>query len=40
MTRKISNNIFSLDFMQPEAVGGKIVPATYEIYLCDKQSFL
>ena len=38
MTRKISNNIFSLDFMQPEAVGGKIVPATYEIYLCDKQS--
>lgn len=38
MTRKISNNIFSLDFMQVESVGGKIVPATYEIYLCDKLS--
>lgn len=38
MTRKISNNIFSLDFMQVEAVGGKTVPATYEIYLCDKLS--
>lgn len=38
MTRKISNNIFSLDFMQDEAVGGKTVPATYEIYLCDKFS--
>ena len=38
MTRKISNNIFSLDFMQKEAVGGKTVPATYEIYLCDRLS--
>lgn len=38
MTRKISNNIFSLDFMQSEAVGGKTVPATYEIYLCDELS--
>ena len=38
MTRKISNNIFSLDFMQKEAVGGKTVPATYEIYFCDKLS--
>ena len=35
MTRKISNNIFSLDFMQTEAVSGKTVPADYEIYLCD-----
>ena len=38
MTRKISNNIFSLDFMQMDAVSGKIIPATYEIYLCDKFS--
>ena len=38
MTRKISNNIFSLDFMQREAVGGKTVPATYELYFCDAQS--
>ena len=38
MTRKISNNMFSLDFMQTDAVGGKIVPATYEIYLCDMMS--
>ena len=38
MTRKISNNIFSLDFMQKEAVSGKTVPATYEIYLCDRLS--
>lgn len=34
-TRKISNNIFSLDFYQREAVGGKTVPATYELYICD-----
>lgn len=38
MTRKISNNIFSLDFLQTEAVSGKNVPAEYEIYLCDKLS--
>ena len=38
MTRRISNNIFSLDFMQSEAVGGKTVPAAYEIYLCDELS--
>ena len=38
MTRKISNNIFSLDFMQTEAASGKTVPADYEIYLCDKLS--
>ncbi|WP_294471299.1 BREX-1 system phosphatase PglZ type A [uncultured Ruminococcus sp.] len=38
MTRKISNNIFSLDFMQTEAVSGKTVPAEYEVYLCDKMS--
>lgn len=34
-TRKIANNIFSLEFYQPEAVGGKTIPATYEIYICD-----
>lgn len=34
-TRKISNNIFSLDFYQRKAVGGKTVPATYELYICD-----
>ena len=38
MTRRISNNIFSLDFMQSEAVGGKTIPAAYEIYLCDELS--
>lgn len=38
MTRKISNNIFSLDFLQTEAVSGKTVPAEYEVYLCDKMS--
>ena len=38
MTRRISNNIFTLDFMQSEAVGGKTIPAAYEIYLCDKLS--
>lgn len=38
MTRKVSNNIFSLDFMQNEAVGGKTVPCEYEIYLCDSMS--
>ena len=31
-------NIFSLDFMQAEAVSGKTVPADYEIYLCDSLS--
>lgn len=38
VTRKISNNIFNLNFMQDEAVGGKIIPATYEIYLGDQLS--
>lgn len=36
MSRKISNNFFKLPFYQPEAVGGKIVSATYEIYMTDK----
>ena len=34
-TRKIANNIFFLEFYQPEAVSGKTVPATYELYVCD-----
>lgn len=34
-SRKISNSIFSLDFYQPEPVGGKVVAATYEIYMAD-----
>lgn len=34
-SRKISNSIFSLDFYQKEAVSGKIVAATYEIYMAD-----
>lgn len=34
-TRKISNNIFFLDFYQREAVGGKIIPATYEVFISD-----
>lgn len=37
-TRKIANNIFFLEFYQPEAVGGKTVPATYEMYICDRLS--
>ncbi len=38
MTRKISNNIFTLDFFQKDAVEGKKVPATYELYFCDELS--
>lgn len=34
-SRKISNSIFSLDFYQKEAAGGKITAATYEIYMAD-----
>jgi uncharacterized protein (TIGR02687 family) len=34
-SRKISNSIFSLDFYQPEIVGGKVVAATYEVYISD-----
>ena len=37
-TRKIANNIFFLEFYQPEAVGGKTIPATYEMYICDHLS--
>lgn len=34
-SRKVSNSIFSLDFYQKEAVGGKVVAATYEVYMAD-----
>lgn len=34
-SRKVSNSIFSLDFYQPEPVGGKIAAATYEVYMAD-----
>ncbi len=33
--RKVSNNMFSLDFLQKEAVGGKVTAATYEVYMAD-----
>lgn len=35
-SRKVSNSIFSLDFYQKEAVGGKIASAEYEIYLASE----
>lgn len=34
-SRKVSNSIFSLDFYQTEAVGGKVAAAAYEIYMAD-----
>jgi len=34
-SRKVSNSIFSLDFYQPEPVGGKVTEATYEICMTD-----
>lgn len=34
-SRRVSNSIFSLDFYQVEAVGGKNVPAAYEICMED-----
>ena len=34
-SRKVSNSIFSLDFYQKEAVGGKITATTYEIFMAD-----
>lgn len=34
-SRKVSNSIFSLDFYQKDAVGGKIAGTTYEIYMAD-----
>ena len=34
-SRKISNSIFSLDFYQTKSAIGKIVPATYDVYISD-----
>lgn len=34
-SRKVSNTIFSLDFYQRDAVGGKVSAAAYEIYMAD-----
>ena len=34
-SRKISNSIFTLEFYQKEAVQGKIIPATYQVYMAD-----
>ena len=34
-SRKVSNSIFSLDFYQKEAVGGKVTAATYDIFMSD-----
>ena len=34
-SRKVSNSIFSLDFYQKEAVSGKVMAATYEIFMAD-----
>ena len=34
-SRKVSNNMFSLDFLQKEAVGGKVTAATYEVFMAD-----
>lgn len=34
-SRKISNSIFTLDFYQKEAVGGKITAVTYNVFMSD-----
>lgn len=34
-SRKISNNIFALEFYQTEAAVGKVLPETYRVFLCD-----
>ena len=34
-SRKISNSLFSLDFYQKDAVSGKNVAATYEVFMAD-----
>ena len=31
----ISNSLFSLDFLQTQPVGGKVLPAEYEVYVSD-----
>lgn len=37
-SRKITNNIFTLDFFQTERVGGKIVPCSVNVYLVNENS--
>ncbi len=37
-TRKISNNIFTLEFFQKAPVGGKLVPAEFDLYFTDEAS--
>ena len=39
-SRKISNLIFSLDFLQRQPVGDKIQPCTYTIYMIDENGNL
>lgn len=39
-SRKVSNSIFSLDFYQTEAVGGKITEAVFDIYMADSNGKL
>ena len=34
-SRKVSNNMFALDFLQKDAVGGKITKAEYEVFMAD-----
>ena len=34
-SRKVSNSIFTLDFYQKEAVGGKVTAATYDVFMSD-----
>lgn len=34
--RKISNSIFSLDFYQVQEVGGKVIPAKYEVFMANE----
>lgn len=39
-TKRITNTIFKLDFNQTEAVGEKIAPAEYEVYIVDDKGTL
>lgn len=34
-SRKVSNNMFALDFLQKDVVGGKITKAEYEVFMAD-----
>lgn len=39
-SRKVSNSIFTLDFYQKEAVGGKITAVTYNVFMSDALSLI